>query len=252
MKHALFDAHCHLAGADDEPPPPAEGGIAVRGRILCGVVPAEWRRVAEAAKAWPGTVAAYGVHPWYAGQAEGGWQESLEERLAADTEAWVGEIGLDGLRAGLADKEMQTGVFARQLRLAARLGRRVNLHCVKAWDELPRLLDAEYLPHVSGKGFIVHSFAGPRQFVKALAERGAFFSVGRLFSRRDSRRNRERTALIPEDRLLLESDAFVTPGADAAADLLHALDWLADVRKMSSGDLAALVMENSRRLFENA
>lgn len=248
----LFDAHCHLSDTGEEPSPPAGNEVVIRGRILCAVEPAEWLRVAETAKAWPGALAAFGVHPWYAAKAGGDWLGALEERLAADPAAWLGEAGLDGHRIDLAGEEVQAGVFAGQLRLAARLGRRVNLHCVKAWDALLIHLDAEYLRHVPGKGFIVHSFSGPHQFVKALAERGAFFSVGQLFSRRDSRRDRERTAIIPEDRLLLESDAFVTAGVDATADLLHALDWLAGVRKMSLAALAALVMENWRRLAEDA
>ncbi len=244
----MFDAHCHAA---PEPPPaagpaPAE---AAAGRLLCGVGPGDWGGVAAAAAAWPGTIAAYGLHPWRVGEAGEGWPAELENRLAADPAAWLGEAGLDGISLSLSTMEAQLEAFRRQMRLAARLGRAVNLHCVKAWDELLGILDAEYLAGGQPRPFILHSFGGPHQFIRPLAERGAYFTVGPLFSRRDSPRHRARVALLPAERLLLESDAFVPPGRDAVPDLEHALDWLARARDMDAGALAEQVGANAGRLF---
>jgi TatD DNase family protein len=217
--------------------------------MLCGVRPADWSRVAEAAAAWPGTVAAFGIHPWHADEA--GERGQLAAMLQNST-AWVGEIGLDGLRTDRAGEETQQAVFAWQLRLAAGLGRRVNLHCVRAWEPLIAGLDGEYLAHGGREGFILHAFAGPHQHIEALRRRGAYFTVGPLALRRDSRRQSARARLLPEDRLLLESDAFLLPGRDGTEELRSTLAWLAGVRGMSVETLSERIEENVRRLFADA
>lgn len=242
----LYDWHCHLdteASASEPAGHSRSGSPAVSGRLLCGVRACDWDMVGEAAASWPGTTAAYGLHPWYAADAAGtDWLDRLEDKLARDPAAWLGEAGLDAMKT--VDPEVQRRVFAEQLRLAARLGRRVNLHCYKAWEPLVALLDTEYLAGGGAAGFIVHSFAGPHQFIEPLRARGAYFTVGPLFSRRESPRHRRRCALLPEDRLLLESDAFLDVGADAGEDLAHTVAWLADVREMDPGVLARRIADN--------
>lgn len=247
----LFDAHCHLA-PENAAVPTEDGGTAAGGRILCGVEPGEWRRLAAVAAGWRGTTAAYGVHPWRAGANDPAWEDALAETLCADPAAWVGEIGLDAMKTSEAAPERQIDVFARQLRLAKKFGRRVNLHCVKAWRELTPLLDSDYLSGGGAPAFIAHSFAGPDEFVRALADRGAYFSVGPLFSRRNSRRDRGRAARYPERRIVLESDAFLAPGHDAGGGLARTLAWLAEVRNVPEPDMAALAAENARRLMTHA
>ncbi len=245
----LFDAHCHIGEsaphADEQPSRP--GG----GRLLCGLGTADWPAVRQAAATWPGTVAAYGVHPWRAAETAAGmrWLADLEAFLTTDARAWAGEIGLDGARTRDADEAVQEKAFRLQLRLAARLDRSVNLHGVTAWDALVRLLDAEYGTAAGEKTFIVHSFSGPFQYINPLADRGAYFSVGPLAWRRGSRVQTERAKRLPLDRLLLESDAFLVPGVDAIADLQKTVAWLAGARSMDRAELAGIIQENAGRLF---
>ena len=244
----LFDAHCHVArnvvpgdGITPEESP-------VRGRVLCGVGPADWDTLAAVAADWPGSVAAFGLHPWNVAETKGDWLERLERRLTADPGAWLGEAGLDGLKAGADGLAPQIRALEEQLRLARKLDRNINLHCVKAAPELLASLEREYLRD-GPRTFVMHSFAGPYQFVDKFAECGAYFSVGGLFSRRNSRKDRERVGLFPEDRLLLESDAFLRPGTDDVDGLSSALEWLAEVRAVPVASLAEIVANNARRVF---
>ncbi len=239
-----------LAGQSDADAQFGPSPDAVLGRILCATGPADWDAVAASARWWPGTVPAFGVHPWHFHEVGNipSWLDELRHRLESHPAAWLGEAGLDCYRQGLPAIEAQQEMLAVQLELAAALDRPVNLHCVKAWDELVLTLDASYL-RSGARPFIVHSFAGPYQMVDILAERGAYFTQGPLQSRRDNRKARERAALIPEDRLLLESDAFLAPGRDDPAALTDTVAWLADVRNTPVADLAMVIMENSRRLL---
>ena len=241
----FFDAHCHI---DPIHHCDKIGDInSAAGRLLCGVSPEDWTVVTAVAPHWPGTVAALGLHPWHAADAE--WNDDVFDRLdgmlSDNPGCWVGEIGLDGLRTG---GEKQEKAFSAQLRLAIRHQRRVNLHCVKAWDALEEMLAREYLSRGGREGFIIHSFAGPHQSLRRLAGMGAFFTVGPLAWRRASRKQEERVRLLPLDRVLLESDAFLVPGVDALDDLRKTLTWLADVRGMAAGDLVTAIDANVRRL----
>lgn len=244
----VFDAHAHLAPDwNDVPEHPAsipDEPVAACGRLLCGVSPREFAALERAAALWPGTRLAFGVHPWHVADASGDWLDAAEAALERWPSAWVGEIGLDGAKP---DASVQDAVFREQLRLAKRLDRPVNLHCVKAWDGLASALDAEYLDD-GPRPFVVHSFAGPYQMAAALAERGAYFSIGQLAARKDTRKGRERAALLPADRLLLESDSFLVPCRDDAAELSFALDWLAGVRGAARAELAASLLENVCRV----
>lgn len=254
----IFDAHCHIAFLEEPTSFLAErtgehanSNIAIAGRLLCGVGPADWNAVLDAAAAWPETVGALGLHPWRIGDADAGWPDLLDERLAADPALWLGEAGLDGLKTNLTPFDRQQEAFREQLRLARKHNRPVNLHCVKAWPELAAILDEAYLSDGPGRPFIVHSFAGPDEHMRALADRGAYFTVGPLFSRRDSRRDRGRVARMPANRLLLESDAFIAPSHDDAAGLAHALAWLADCRGVPTDALAAVLSDNAKKVFNH-
>lgn len=250
----LFDAHCHLAPeSDTEQRTTNSTPVAVSGRLLCSVEPGEFDRVRNAAAAWAGTHAAFGVHPWHVRatlDAFPDWRDRLSEAVRNTPASWIGEIGLDGLKTDLAPSQMQDDMFSEQLRLARELTRPVNLHCVKAWEPLVALLDREYLPD-GPRPFIIHSFAGPHQFVDALHRRGAYFTLGPLAAQRDGRRQRARVALIPTEKVLLESDAFLRPGADEGGDLLQTLRWLAEVRETDVESMAYQITENERRLFSH-
>lgn len=247
----LFDAHCHLrpnAGANPAAPPAHANKV--RGRLLCGVGPGDWQAVATLTQTWDGTIAAFGLHPWHLADAAGkDWLAGLESLLTADANAWLGEAGLDNRRQGIAAAGEQEAAFARQLRLAASLQRKINLHCVGAWEPLVSLLDDAYLPSMAGTPFIVHGFGGPYQFVRLLADRGAYFSVGRLISAKTSRKMRERAALFPADRILLESDEFLEPGIDAVSELTEALSWLASVRNVPAHELGETIAQNAQKVF---
>lgn len=253
MTPALFDAHCH---ATQKMPAPESAPMAsAPRRLVCGVAPADWNVIADWAHNWPGTIPAFGIHPWEAEKAERihtDWEAELEALLLRFPAAWVGEIGLDGLKTDRAPMPQQADTLARQLRIAARLQRPVNLHCVKAETELLAILDKEYF--TSGlrtdlKKCILHSFAGSPETAKAFAARGAYFSVGPLASRRDTRKIRARTAALPPDRLLLESDAYLAPGADAEEDLDFTLRRLSDVLKTPPENVAAALADNAQRML---
>lgn len=182
-----FDAHSHLSV------PSTGEGV----RVVCGTREGDWGAVLERATADASMIPMLGLHPWFVGEAEAGWEGRLEALLRAHR-AGVGECGLDRARTG-SGLEAQVAVLRAQLRLARTLNRPVALHAVRAWGPLLDLLRAEGLPSCGG---LVHGFAGSVETARALQALGLHLS----FSARSLERHPEALRATAPDRLLLETD----------------------------------------------
>ena len=244
MTPVFFDAHCHIG--NNETYPPCTSSIV--GRLLCGISPNDWFLTKDAADSDPATIPAFGLHPWEITKAPDDWLETLGTLLASTPGAWLGEVGLDKARRGLPPLEEQKSVLAKQLNCARKLKRPACLHCVKAHEEILPLLDREYL---SGKPrpFIMHAFTGSENYVKALAKRGAYFSVGSDAMRRDNMRVVESLSAIPDDRLLIESDDAISRSNTGQDGMSVDMSELAEIRCVKRELLAESILNNSRRLF---
>ena len=204
----MFDAHAHLqdrrlAGREREIDALARAA-GISGVCACGTAPEDWpeTEALPARYSFPVRLA-FGVHPWYADALPEDWPERLRATLLLHPGASVGEIGVDGIRPA-PSRDVQIDVFERQLALAAELHRPVVLHGAKAWGLLLQRL-APY----AGKlpGCLLHGFGASRELLRRFLDLGAHFSFGSAVA--DPRFVRARDALrfVPDDRLLLETDA---------------------------------------------
>ncbi|MEQ1843894.1 MAG: TatD family hydrolase, partial [Verrucomicrobiales bacterium] len=57
------------------------------------------------------------------------------------------------------------------------------------------------------RGFRLHSYGGPAEMVRSFADLGAYFSFSGYFLQPSQEKKRTAFRLVPEDRLLIESDA---------------------------------------------
>jgi TatD DNase family protein len=203
---AFYDAHNHL---QDERLFPFRGEIiqAVRRENVCCMVvngssEQDWPAVLELAQGFPFVIPSFGYHPWYVKERSADWQTALRGFLDQVPSA-IGEIGLDRWVKG-HDLAQQEEVFVWQLRLAAERNLPVSIHCLQAWGRLLDLLRAGPRP---ARGFVLHSFGGPREMIGPLAELGAFFSLPGYFAHQRKLRQRETFRHVPPDHLLIETDA---------------------------------------------
>lgn len=176
----------------------------ITGCVVNATRESDWQDVADLAENFPGFVRpAYGIHPWVADTAEEGWEKRLEKILASDETATIGECGVDGWvdsPAMAAQKE----VFVKQVEIAAKLGRVMTIHCLKAWEELFQTMDeAEAWP----EKFLMHSFGGSIEIAERLLKKGAWFSFSGYFLQPRKRKVLEVFQKLPSDRILLETDA---------------------------------------------
>ena len=183
--HLMFyiDAHCHLLKENEFQDAHLVG---VEKILVNATRPSDWEKVENLA----GVIPSIGIHPWYVGEAKSNWATEMEKRLAINSALQVGEIGLDKLKP---DFVHQKQVFLTQLKLAQKYNRVASIHCVRAWGEMMLLLR----PFKKDTRMLFHGFSGDKIVVGFLADSDSYFSV----------HSGTKIPLIPEDKLLIESDA---------------------------------------------
>jgi TatD DNase family protein len=262
----LCDAHNHLqddrfGGRQSEliAACRAEG---IARMVVNGSCEDDWPAVLALARELPDFVTpSFGLHPWYVQSRTAAWQENLL-RFLDDRPSAVGEIGLDRWKRDLPYND-QEAVFLWQLRLAAERDLPVSIHCLRAWGRLFDLLSSHPLP---ARGFLLHSYGGPREMVGPLARLGAYFSLPGAFAHKQKSRQRDAFRAVPEARLLVETDApdqllpsenvrcplnDLTDGKpiNHPANLVAVYQFAAELLNMAPARLAEVIRENYHRFF---
>jgi len=210
----LVDTHCHLdmlRGPVDEA---LAGACAadVLAVVSVGIDgPSSERAVALAHehRGVAGEAVVYatgGLHPHDAHH----WDATLAQelrRLAADERVVaIGECGLDYYR-DLSPRDAQRRAFLAQIELAREVGKPLVVHVREAGDEAMDLLGE----HAQDLTVILHCFS-QADAVRECARRGYYVSFAGNVTYKTAGDLRRATRAVPDDRLLLETDApFLTP-----------------------------------------
>ncbi len=206
-----IDAHCHIL-TDAEMQNAAAHGV---GRfIVNATAPTDWAAVVELAVR-ENVYGAIGVHPWHVTELSNDWYVVLGDMLMSYPDLMVGEIGLDKNRPNI---ELQESVFRRGLQIAHDMHRVAHIHCVGAWGKTMDILRGGKLP----PAMVFHAFSGAADLVPELVKMGAYFSFGAEICNEKHIRARRVVALVPESRLLVESDT-ASPAIipDVVAQIAH-------------------------------
>ncbi len=145
-----------------------------------------------------------GVHPHHATELDEALAEELEQLAARPEVVAIGECGLDYYR-DLSPRDVQRRAFARQLDLAARIGKPVFLHQRDAHEDFVSIL-REHRRRL--KSAVAHCFTGTRDELAACLELD--LAIGLTGWICDERRGAHLIPLvreIPAGRLMVETDA---------------------------------------------
>ncbi len=257
----MIDAHNHLQDPrldpwrDDILATCRQEGISRM--VVNGTSEADWERVAALADRHPIVIPSFGLHPWFVPGRSADWRDQLERHLDARPFA-VGEIGLDRWKKDLPYDD-QEHVFITQLRIAAERDLPCSIHCLDAWGPLYDLLEAGPRPQ---RGFLLHSYGGSLDMMHRFAALGASFSFPGYYLRPDKTRQHEVFRNIPDDRLLIETDApdqplprdkirhpLPDPTLNHPANLPEVYTFVAALRGEEWETLQRTVDNNTRRLF---
>ena len=258
----MIDSHCHLDGSEyaadlEEVVARARSaGLTSALVILAADDQEELDRASAVAAIWPEARFSVGVHPHAAGKFAGAPESAASQVDAAiagqSLVRAVGEIGLD-YHYDFSPRDVQQAVFAAQLRLARRRGLPVVLHTREAEEDTFRILQEEHAGDVGG---VFHCFTGNRAMARKALTAGFHISLAGIVTFPRSLELKEVAALVPADRLLLETDSpFLAPvphrgKRNEPAYVVRVVEIVAALRGVTAADLAETTQSNFQRLFK--
>ncbi|MDM8552833.1 TatD family hydrolase [Desulfobacterales bacterium HSG2] len=253
----LFDSHCHLDdrsyGEDMDEVIKRMNDADVAALMIVGIDKNRSKKAVALAESHANFYASVGIHPHFAKDCSESAVKSLR-RLAESRKvrAW-GEIGLDFNRMFSSREDQEKG-FVRQLEAADDLRLPLIFHERESSGRFLEILKTHYVKRTG----VVHCFSGNQRELEGYLELGLYIGVtGILTMKTRGAGLRKLVPLIPEDRVLIETDApFLTPAPEKnqtrrnePAFVRSVLFKLAEVRKEDPEYLSQVTWGNACRLF---
>ena len=153
--------------------------------------------------------ATVGVHPDSEDVAEPTFDD-LVQRAALPRVVAIGETGLDYYRLNgrsVADMEWQRERFRVHIRAAQATAKPLVIHTRSASDDTLAILREEGEAAGGGAGGVFHCFTETRAVATAALDMGFYISFSGILTFKTAQDLREVAALVPMDRLLIETDS---------------------------------------------
>ena len=211
---------------------------------------AESSRAALAlAERFPFVYAAVGIHPEEREDATIENYETVCELAAHPRCLAIGEIGLD-YYWDAGHKEEQKQLFRRQIQLALELDKPVIVHDREAHGDCLEIV-RDY-PELRG---VFHCYSGSAEMAKELLKRGWYLGFDGPVTYKNARKTLEVLEICPLDRILIETDSpYLSPvpmrgKRNDSRNLRYVVEKIGEVKGERPERIAALTMENGKRLF---
>lgn len=196
--------------------------------------------------------AAVGVHPHDAGTLDDDACQRLLELANDGKVVGFGEIGLD-YYYDLSEREVQKSAFAKQIELANQANLPVILHVRDAYEDTRKILFD--MRNYIQNGLLLHCYSGSSEYVKIFDKLDAYYAFGGAITFKNAKHNLESLAVVPKDRLLLETDCpYMTPvpfrgKANEPKYVALVAQKAADVLDVSVEEIENITTKNAKRLF---
>lgn len=240
----MIDTHCHL---DLYPNPRLIANKAKRAGVTVIAVtnlPSHFRAGLEPVKELPNVRLSLGLHPLLAPHPEA--ERRLFPELLQRT-SYVGEIGLDFSKDGMATRVAQVDSFLFVLSQVRQTGKVLSIHSRKAENEV-----VEHLSSHSLRAAIFHWFTGDDSALKRVIDSGHFLSINPSMLR--SSRGKDIVKQIPRERVLFETDGPYCKGERGPAgpwEVHRVAHYLAELWGCPIDAASAQVGQNFRQMLSD-
>jgi len=253
---SLIDSHCHLdrlalekIGTD------LDGVVAIAKengveQMLCVSINLEnFPEVLRISHAYENIFSSVGVHP-----SDDGEEPTLEQliQLADDPKIIaIGETGLDYFY-NKGDLEWQRERFRVHIRAAIATGKPLIIHTREAEADTLAIMREEGAEQIGG---VMHCFTGSIEMARQCLDLGFYISLSGIVTFRNADDLREIAKMVPEERMLIETDApYLTPvpkrgKPNHPALVKHVAEHIAEQRGVSFEQIAKVTTANFQRLF---
>jgi len=228
----------------------------MRGVVLPGIDAESSRRCLELAETADFFYAAVGIQPNSTTTVQPGDWEKILVLQRSPKVVGIGETGLDRYW-DTSPIGIQRDFFQKHLKLARTVKKPILIHCRDAWQDLLPILRQERSENLTG---LIHAFSGePEQALECAALGFSISFAGSVtYTNKKFAPLWEAAKVVPEDRLLIETDSpYMVPHpfrgklqrnepSLAAAVAVR----LAELRAVSLERIATATTENALRLFQ--
>jgi TatD DNase family protein len=197
-----------------------------------------------------------GIHPHNVAEAPLPTVEQLVGLADHPRIIGIGESGLDYFY-DKAPRETQHEGFRRHIRAARLAGLPLAIHARQADEDIAAIL-AEEREQGGPFDFLLHCFSSGRALAERAVAMGGYVSFSGILTFPKSEELRQIAGDLPEDRLLVETDApYLAPvplrgKRCEPAYVAHTARVLAETRGLGLAQLEALTTANFFRLFRRA
>jgi TatD DNase family protein len=255
----FIDSHCHLnykGLVEDQAAVLARAREAgVKGMLNISTRESEWDDVLGVAEREADVWASVGIHPHEADGHAHIDTAKLIARAAHPRVVAIGETGLD-YYYDHSDRDQQRASFRAHIAAARDTQLPLIVHTRDAEADT-----AEILAEEMGKGAfpgVIHCFTASQDFAEKALALGLYISISGIVTFKNAKDLQASTALVPEDRLLIETDSpFLAPVPHRGKScepgfVADTARFLAALRGVPVETLAAQTAANFHRLFSKA
>ncbi len=255
----FVDSHCHLnykGLVEDQQAVLARArGAGVDAMLNISTREREWDEVVGVAEREADVWASIGIHPHEADAHQDIDTAKLVARAAHPRVVGIGETGLD-YYYDHSDRGRQRASFRSHIAAARETQLPLIVHMRDAEDDAAAILAEEM-----GKGVfpgVVHCFTASADFARVALDLGFYISISGIVTFKNAKDLQETVATLPEDRLLIETDApFLAPvphrgKTGEPAFVADTARFLADLRGIVVEALGEITTRNFRTLFTKA
>jgi TatD DNase family protein len=252
----LIDSHCHLDFPDFAPERDAvvqrarDAGVGLMLTICTHI--SRFGQVHDVAMAYDDVYCTLGIHPHQADEEFALCSEAELLRLAQRPKVvGIGETGLDYFY-DKSPRDIQQESFRRHIRVCLETDLPIIVHTRDADEDTIRILREEGQGRLRG---LLHCFSSSRQLAEQALDIGFYISLSGILTFKKSEELRETAAIVPMDRLLVETDApYLAPvpmrgKRNEPAFVAHTARHLAMVKGVDGPTMAEASTTNFLRLF---
>ena len=244
----VIDTHCHLTdkytdGVDAVVAHAKESGV---GAMICATAdPNDIQQALDIAQNHTNIFVTTGIHPDYI---DANPDKFLTDEIFNNPYVvGVGEIGLD-YHYNPQTRNQQIELFEKQLEIAHKHNMPVAIHTREAEEDTANILTDKYHG-------VMHCFTSSWDLAKIMLDRGFYFSASGILTFKNSESIRETFARIPNDRIVIETDApFCAPipyrgKTCEPAMVIETAKVLAQIKNLKIEDLEQILFENTKKLY---
>lgn len=256
----LVDSHCHLdyledKGADLNELVARAGRAGVDTIVTISTKVSQFDKIRDIADRFDNVFCTVGIHPHEAADEPEVTAEKLVELAQHPKVVGIGETGLDYYYEH-SPREAQKKSFRAHIEAARETQLPLIVHTREAENDTIEILHEEY-----GKGVfpgVIHCFTSSRELAEKSIEINFSISLSGIVTFKSAKDIQDTVRILPLDKILVETDApYLAPvpnrgKVNEPSYVIHTAEKVAELKGLTSEELAHTTTENFFRLFSKA